>query len=55
VGGGRIVVGGGSHPIQKMRLRIIYSKIWPEYYLCGDLLKPFTDKPNKFKAYYTFF
>jgi hypothetical protein len=24
---GRVVVGGGSHPTQKMRLRIIYSKI----------------------------
>jgi hypothetical protein len=27
VANGRVVVGGGSHPTQKMRLRIIYSKI----------------------------
>lgn len=27
VANGRVVVGGGSHPTQKMRIRIIYSKI----------------------------
>ncbi len=27
IGAGRVVVGGGGHPTQKLRLRIIYSKI----------------------------